>query len=104
MANATVPKADVATLPTEELVFDISYRDELEAFAGRIGRPDRSLTVDEYIRFLEARGERHDPARIRQWFGDLAAAFATYPTGREGWRRAFVAHLEELLDECEARP
>ena len=93
----------MARLPTDELLLG-DYKEELEVFAATVGRPDRSLTVDEYIRFLEHRGERHNPVQVREWFGEVAAMFATYPTGREGSRRALLAHMTELLETLEARP
>lgn len=54
------------TLPVEELIGD---RRSLRPFARRLGRPDTSLTFDEYIRYLNERDwprfTRRDPESIR---------------------------------------
>jgi hypothetical protein len=91
------------TLPLEEFFeFYGDHKSELQAFAASIGRPDRSLTVEEFARFLGDRGRPISDA-YKDVLDDIAMMYATYPTGREGARRALMAHIEEVLETLEDR-
>ena len=88
--------ASEPTLPLDEFLGD---KRRLKAYARRVGRPDLSLTVDEYMAWAQQQGTLiGDGSKLREILTFVATGAANHPAGLAGYRRDLVIHAEELIE------